>query len=273
MRYYSPAKVNLFLRVHGRRDDGYHELSSLFQTISIFDSIDVVISHDDRFFVNDPAVPNDTSNLVMKALSLFRAKTGIDQRFEITLEKFIPTKAGLGGGSSNAATTLWALNEQCGRPATADQLMQWGAEIGSDVPFFFSLGTALCTGRGEKVALLPPLMPVRSGWIVKPPYGLSTPAVYRTLDAAALPVRDPLETLSRIIMGELCYFNDLEYSAFQLSPELAVMKACLGTDHVMMTGSGSAFISIGDGVHLPTDDCWAAPFCFVNRSVGSWYCG
>lgn len=273
MRYYSPAKVNLFLRVLDRRPDGYHELSSLFQAISIFDTLDVELSDRDCFTVSNSLIPKDSSNLVLKAVSLFRKKTGISQPFAIALEKRIPTEAGLGGGSSNAATTLWALNALCDNPATTEELMEWGAEIGSDVAFFFSGGTALCTGRGENITSLSQEFPHRSGWVVKPPYGLSTPAVYRALDVQTLPQRDPLMALMQIVAGELCYFNDLEHAAFRLSPELEQLKNHLSIDceHVMMTGSGSAIFCIGDSVQIPDDECWSHPFSFVNRAPNSWY--
>lgn len=274
-RYYSPAKVNLFLHVKERRPDGYHELSSLFQTIDLFDTLDITCCENhDRLAVNDPSIPCDTTNLILKATALFRQKTKSSQYFNIILNKNIPMEAGLGGGSSNAATTLWAINVLCGSPATIEELMTWGAEIGSDVAFFLSEGTALCTGRGEKIHPVPALTPQRSGWIVKPSFGLSTPSVYKHLKLAKLPQNEPEKALKKIIEGELCYFNDLESPAFSLSPPLAALKEeliTLGYEKVMMTGSGSAIVCIGLQQPPEREGLWAQKICFVNRNADTWY--
>ncbi|KAF3339620.1 4-diphosphocytidyl-2-C-methyl-D-erythritol kinase [Carex littledalei] len=103
----------------------------------------------DRLSTNVPGVPLDERNLIIKALNLYRKKTGTDNFFWIHLDKKVPTGAGLGGGSSNAATALWAANQFSGCIASEDDLQEWSAEIGSDIPFFFSHGAAYCTGRGE----------------------------------------------------------------------------------------------------------------------------
>ena len=148
MKFLSPAKLNLFLRVLRKRSDGYHELASLFQAIDLVDALHVREVSEDRFSCSDPALLGP-SNLVLRALKLFREKTGLQFPVEMHLEKRIPMQSGLGGGSSNAATALFALNVLAGRVATEEQLCAWSQEIGSDVPFFFSLGTAYCTGRGK----------------------------------------------------------------------------------------------------------------------------
>lgn len=132
----SPAKVNLFLRIVGKRPDGYHELASLFQSISLYDLLHFTPSTQDVLTCTDPSLPIDKTNLIWKAVDLFRKKTNLHTFVKVHLEKNIPTQAGLGGGSSNAATTLWALNQLCGKPATDLQLSQWAGEIGSDVSFF-----------------------------------------------------------------------------------------------------------------------------------------
>ncbi len=158
----------------------------------------------------------------------------------IHIEKNIPVEAGLGGGSSNAATTLSALNELAGRPATHSQLLEMGALLGSDVPFFFSSGTAYCTGRGE--ILEPFTLPEPlSGWIAKPTYGLSTPLVYQHTRIEELPLRDPREALRT-----LSFFNDLEVPAFRLEPRLLTLRDVLrrSFEQVTMTGSGTAFVCL-----------------------------
>src|SRR5262249_13981075 len=103
----SPAKINLFLRILGKRPDGYHELASLFQAIDLADTIHFSLSDADHLTCTDPAIPVDRSNLIWKSVNLFRRKTGLNFHLKIHLEKKIPHQAGLGGGSSNAATTLW----------------------------------------------------------------------------------------------------------------------------------------------------------------------
>lgn len=269
----SPAKLNLFLRVLGKRPDGYHELASLFQTISLSDTLHFELSDCDQLTCTDPTLPTDGSNLALKAVDLFRRKTGLRFHVKIHLEKNIPTQAGLGGGSSNAATTLWALNQLCEKPATPEQLAEWSSEIGSDISFFFSLGTAYCTGRGEKIQSLP-LLPQTKLWIVKPQEGLSTPLVYQRLNLSLLQPRDPIKSLESFQTGAPCYFNDLEGPAFSAMPALAQLKQQLkavGFHTALMTGSGSSFFCIGNAkppVH-PGLTCY--PASFVNRTADRWY--
>src|ERR1700722_521789 len=178
----SPAKINLFLRILKKRSDGYHELASLFQAIDLADRIDVSISSTgpDELTCTDPLIPANSSNLAWKAASLFRHQINQHFYFKIHIQKNIPQQAGLGGGSSNAATTFWALNQLLNKPATEDQLAVWGSQIGSDVPFFLSQGTSYCTGRGEILRPMPPLFK-QSLAIIKPFYGMPTPAVYNKL--------------------------------------------------------------------------------------------
>lgn len=134
---HSPAKINLFLRILHKRADAYHELASLFQTVDLSDILHLSLSETDSLVCSDKTLAVDSSNLIIKAANLFRKKTGIDQGLSVHLEKKIPMEAGLGGGSSNAATTLYGFNELCGRPATEAELISWASEIGSDVSFFF----------------------------------------------------------------------------------------------------------------------------------------
>ncbi|KAI3704241.1 hypothetical protein L1987_74457 [Smallanthus sonchifolius] len=149
---FSPCKINVFLRITSKRPDGFHDLASLFHVISLGDKIKFSLSPSkstDRLSTNVPGIPLDERNLIIKALNLYRKKTGSDKFFWIHVDKRVPTGAGLGGGSSNAATALWAANQFSGCMATEKELQEWSGEIGSDVPFFFSNGAAYCTGRGE----------------------------------------------------------------------------------------------------------------------------
>lgn len=259
MRWSSPAKLNLTFQIVAKRSDGYHEISSLFQAIDLCDRLTFHRSQQDRLTCSDPTLPTDSTNLVSKALALFRSRYPFDFGVEIYLEKNIPQEAGLGGGSSNAATTLWALNELTGRPASLTELVQLGAVLGSDVSFFFSLGTAHCKGRGEilESASLPTLL---SGWIAKPHFGLSTPAVYKEIKIGESSLRTS-------------YFNDLEIPAFCLEPRLALLKVELkkmGFAHVSMTGSGTAFFCLGS-FPQPLEGVTFFPFRSLLREPENWY--
>ncbi|MCE5318663.1 MAG: 4-(cytidine 5'-diphospho)-2-C-methyl-D-erythritol kinase [Parachlamydia sp.] len=273
MKLRSPAKINLFLRILRRRPDGYHELASLFQAISLFDTLDFTLAERDQLTCSDPTLPTDSSNLVLKAANLFRRKTGLNFGLHVHLDKKIPHQAGLGGGSGNAATTLWALNQLHNYPANPETLVQWAGEIGSDVAFFLSSGTAYCTGRGEIVQSLQPLHP-QTIWIVKPSQGTSTPAVYGRLDATRLPQRDPELALNQFLAGSPCYFNDLEEAALLVTPKLAALKSHLmsqGYPDVMLSGSGSSFFCAGAAMRPVIPGCEIYAVEFANRTSDNWY--
>ena len=275
LKLLSPAKINLFLKVVSKRDDGYHNLASLFQAIDLCDNLTFQLTdqNQDHLICNDPFIPTDHRNLILKAANLFRQKTKLTFGIQVTLEKRIPHQAGLGGGSSNAATTLWALNKLCGEPATIQDLASWSAEIGSDITFFLSQGTAYCTGRGEIIEPLQPLQPTRV-WIIKPKQGLSTPEVFGRLDLKSLPYRDPIDQLNQFLKGNRTYFNDLELPAFSAMPALALLKEQLlevGFETVLMSGSGSALFCIGDvnPPILPNVNYYQANF--LNRAANHWF--
>lgn len=269
----SPAKVNLFLRVTERRTDGYHNLASLFQAIDLVDVLHIRLSDSNVITCNTTTVPLDRSNLIVKAVELFSARTGIQTYVNIHLDKRIPVQAGLGGGSSNAATTLWALNDLHGKPVSMPQLMAYALELGSDVPFFLSQGSAYCTGRGEVLEHLTPL-PKQKLWIVKPPEGLPTADVFRRVNVDALPKRDPKVSLKAWLGGKPMLFNDLEVAAFDIMPDLEALKENLrrsGFADVVMSGSGTAFACFGEGEppFLPGLELY--PASFLNRRADSWY--
>jgi len=243
----SPAKVNLFLRILGKRTDGYHALASLFHTIDLADTLTLTLSKEDTLTCTDASIgPN---NLVTTAVDLFRRKTGLNFNVSIHLEKKIPTQAGLGGGSSNAATTLIGINQLLNSPIPTQELQQWSAEIGSDVPFFFSSGTAYCTGRGEIIREVPRFEGKLE--IVKPPEGLSTPAVYKALNLSECSKKDPEELLEGFLNKKPVFLNDLERPAFKLMPSLEAIKQKHGA---IMSGSGTAFFYEGTIVP-PSNTC------------------
>ncbi|MBI2742534.1 MAG: 4-(cytidine 5'-diphospho)-2-C-methyl-D-erythritol kinase [Chlamydiales bacterium] len=247
---FSPAKINLFFRVLKKRPDGYHEIASLYQSISLGDRLEIELAHEDRLECDDETLPCDSTNLILRAADLFRRKTGKKVYAHFHLLKRTPIQAGLGGGSSNAATALWGLNQLSGKAVSNEELMLWSAELGSDVPFFFSTGTAYCEGRGEKILPLPPLPKRQKFWIAKPQGGLSTPLVYQETKPELLEERDPKTALRSFTEGSPLYFNDLEPAAFRLASPLSSFKNQLykaGFDQVVMTGSGTAFICFGEG--------------------------
>lgn len=210
-------------------------MASLFQSTSLRDTINFSIKRDvsgedakDTLWCDRPGVPTDSSNLVIKALCKFREMTGIQNYFNVELLKTIPHAAGLGGGSSNAATALWAANELAGRPCTNVELAAFGAEFGSDISFFLSQGTSYCTGRGEILEDVPQL-PLRSLYIVKPKEGLSTPLVFKNFRLDDCSQTDPRTLLSQMLddIDAAEFVNDLEDSSFKVLPRLRALKEML----------------------------------------------
>lgn len=174
----SPAKINLFLEPLSKRADGYHEIVTVMQTIDLCDEVTAELGGSGiGLECDDPAVPSGPENLARRAADAFAAETGVALGARIKLAKRIPASGGLGGGSSNAAIVLLGLNELAGRPFKQEDLARIAATVGSDVAFFIYGGTALCTGRGEKVE---PLVPAPEFWVVliMPPFGVSTAEAY-----------------------------------------------------------------------------------------------
>lgn len=267
MKLFSPAKINLFFRVLKKQESGFHEIASLMQAISLGDILRIEKGHLDQLTTSDPDLPCDERNLIHQALRLYREKTGYSEPIRIHVEKRIPMEGGLGGGSGNVATTLWALNQLSGIGIKEDRLRKWAGEISSDAPFFFSSGTAYTEGRGEVVTSLDPF-PSQIIWIAKPQgKGLSTPWVYEHCRPNFHNI-DPQEMLQNNL-----YLNDLEFPAFKLRPDLAKLKEDLlnlGFEKVGMTGSGTAFFCFGlinpklEGVHF-------FKTTFLSRQPHEWY--
>lgn len=275
LQLFSPAKLNLFLRILRKREDGFHELASLFQTISLGDTLTYKTSPHDMLSADGIYMPLDENNLILKAARLFRHKTKVPIFINVHANKKIPLEAGLGGGSSNAATTLWAMNILAGNPVSSNELIGWAGELGSDVAFFLSLGTAYCTGRGEILEPLEnlPLNPKIT--LVKPVFGASTPAVYKALKVGELPARDPSDYLQKFYKGDFAYFNDLEEAAFVVAPELKSVKQELqaaGFTDVVLAGSGSTFFCLGNSKSILENKYFVKDVVLVRRkSPNEWY--
>jgi 4-diphosphocytidyl-2-C-methyl-D-erythritol kinase len=254
----SPAKINRFLELVGIRPDGYHEIRTEMEAISLFDRLTLSKSDKTSLACSDSQLSTGQDNLVLKAHAVFEKRLQNPFSVSYHLEKKIPYQAGLGGGSGNAATALWGLNQLAGKPFNTQELMQMGEEIGSDIPFFFSCGRALCTGRGEIVQnLVPQLVPQQGETmtLVKPGFGLSTVDVYRAY---------------KKLGGD--GINHLERAAFFLSPELFDLKNALiqsGFSSVTLTGSGSALFCLGEG--CCPKKVWSAKVKPISRSLDGWY--
>lgn len=268
----SPAKINLFLRILGKRPDGYHELASLFQAVDLCDTLEFSLSDRDHLTCSDKTLPTDSSNLILKAAELYRRKTGLQSGLKVNLHKKIPIQGGLGGGSSNAATTLWAFNALNNNLVPLNDLTRWASEIGSDTSFFFSNGTAYCTGRGEQVLNQTPL-DNRHFWIVKLPQGISTPQVYKSLDLDQLAMRDPLIALESFSTSKPHYFNDLEEAAYKVMPSLKTVQSKLQDAGLkpILSGSGSSFFCIGEGAMPSLEGCESFRVRTLKRESSSWY--
>jgi 4-diphosphocytidyl-2-C-methyl-D-erythritol kinase len=255
---FSPAKINLFFRVIRKRPDGYHEIASRMQALDFGDMLTFVPASADSLTCTDPRVPTGDTNLINRALSLFRKETGKEIYFSTHVEKHVPMEAGLGGGSSNAATALYAANLFSNLHLTDEVLCKMAGKIGADPPFFFSTGTAFCTGFGEIVQNVE--TETGSVWLVKPEEALSTPAVF----ARAVPTGG----------GQELYVNDLEESACSIVPRLRVIKMALismGFDVVWMTGSGTTFVCIGDVQNPQFPGCTFFRANFLGRKKKKWY--
>lgn len=268
----SPAKVNLFFRIHHRRQDQYHQISSLYQAINLSDTISISLADEDHFHCNLDHLCDLQDNFIWQAVSLFRQKTDWNQSLSICLQKNIPLQAGLGGGSSNAATTLWALNQLSGYQFKENQLALWASELGSDMAFFFSEGTAYCQGKGEIIQNTTHL-PNTHFWLAVPQFGLSTSLVYQTCDASRLTHWESAQVLSDALQGKLILKNDLELAAFHLKPELQMIKHQLLEifTQVSMTGSGTAFICFGSLEAPELPEITFYPVHFLQRKLGYWY--
>lgn len=274
MQLFSPAKINLFLRILRKRGDGYHDLASFFQAIGLGDTLTFSFAKEDEVSTSHPELPVDARNIITKALHLFRRKTNIKKCFKITCDKRIPIGAGLGGGSSNGATALYGLNLLSGSPVREKELQEWSLELGSDVPFFFSSGSACCFGRGEQVESSAALKQAWPLWLIVPPWGMSTPAVYKKLDLSTCSQEMPRQIYKRLLKGEKVFINDLEKPAFTLEPKLAILQEKIiaqGFENLFLTGSGSGLIVCAKEAPKLSSDMRILPISFCNRAGNGWY--
>ena len=252
----APAKINLTLDVIGKREDGYHEVEMIMTMIDLADRISFEEIETDVIMLesNTGVVPNDERNLIYKAALLLKVKYDIKLGVKIYLDKKIPIAAGLAGGSSDAAATLRGLNRLWNLKLSEKELMTIGEEIGSDVPFCVSGGTALARGRGEKITKIKSLPP---GWVVvaKLPISVSTSEVYGALKWQEIEehpktneVLSAIENQDFYVITKLLH-NVLEDVTFKLYPPVKHLKEQMQQfggdgDGVLMSGSGPTVFAI-----------------------------
>jgi len=245
MQVLAPAKINLSLRILGRRDDGFHEIETLIAPISLADKID--IERQSRwidFSCDDPTVPSGDENLVVRAAKAFFDKTKISGGVGIKLHKNIPHGAGLGGGSSNAAATLRALNELFETKLSREELAKLGSALGSDVSFFLFESAAVCKGRGEIVSPTK-LKKKLSVLLLKPAFSVSSAWAYsRWQDSKEIP---GISYQPQNFDGQR-FVNELERSVFEKFVFLAELKTWLlkqaEVGAALMSGSGSTVFAV-----------------------------
>ncbi|MFO7560131.1 MAG: 4-(cytidine 5'-diphospho)-2-C-methyl-D-erythritol kinase [Desulfobacterales bacterium] len=244
VRALSPAKINLFLKVTGKRADGYHNLHTLMCGITLFDTLLFEFDQSNiRLCCSHPGVPEDNTNLAWKAADVFLRNMDSGCGMKITIEKKIPVGAGLGGGSSNAATVLKVLNRYFGLKFSDDQLRDMGLEIGADVPFFISGRPAVAEGVGEKLQIVDHLKPFHV-LLVNPGFSVSTATVYKNLNLGLTKcekktTKFSFEGISADIPEMLC--NDLETVTAKMFPDIERAKSQLiqlGAEGALMSGSG-----------------------------------
>ena len=249
----APAKINLFLEILGKRDDGYHEIKTVMQEIDLADNLQFEeIQEGVRLKCNDKNIPSDENNLVCKAANLILNECGIKKGVLISLEKNIPVGAGLGGGSSDAAATLKALNLLWKIGLNDAELMEFAAKLGSDIPFFIKGKTALCSGRGEKITPIE-VKSEMNYLVIFPHINISTATIYRNLKIdltkKIIDVSFFLNALKHPKVAGISklLFNRLEEVVFTTYPDLLDVKKAL--DHfdfcgLSVSGSGSAFFGL-----------------------------
>ena len=250
--YKSHAKINLGLQVLNKREDGYHNLQSYFVEIDLQDELGFSLSATFQLSVEGAEVPDDDSNLISKAYKIIRAKTEtVDTEYTIHLKKRIPIGGGLGGGSSNAAATLKALNQLWKLNLFPQELEKMGAELGADVPFFIKGGVQLIEGIGDMLTPidLAPLEGI-SFLLVVPPIHISTPWAYGALNKSLQPDKShpKFPPLSKPMKWEL-FDNDFERVIRKTYPEIGKIKENLqnaGALYAGLSGSGSTVFGVFD---------------------------
>lgn len=265
MRLQAFAKINLGLDVLGKREDGYHEVRMIMQTIRMYDQLDMRKSVEPGIHLttNKKYIPVDENNLVWRAVKLMMDTCGIMEGVSIHLHKVIPVAAGMAGGSSDAAATLVGMNRlfHCG--LSKEKLMELGVQIGADVPYCVLRGTALAEGIGEKLTVLPPMPDC---WILigKPGISVSTKYVYTTLDLNTDTVHPDIDGMKKALEDGNLYgitermgnvLQDVTIPAYPEVERIKEQMKALGAVNAMMSGSGPTVFGIFDNEEKAQKAC------------------
>lgn len=265
MRLQAFAKINLGLDVLGKREDGYHEVRMIMQTIRMYDQLDMRKSVEPGIHLttNKKYIPVDENNLVWRAAKLMMDTCGIIEGVSIHLHKVIPVAAGMAGGSSDAAATLVGMNRlfHCG--LSKEKLMELGVQIGADVPYCVLRGTALAQGIGEKLTVLPPMPDC---WILigKPGISVSTKYVYTTLDLNTDTVHPDIDGMKKALEDGNLYgitermgnvLQDVTIPAYPEVERIKEQMKALGAVNAMMSGSGPTVFGIFDNEEKAQEAC------------------
>ncbi len=270
------AKINYQLYVGARRDDGFHEIVTLMQTISLFDELTVTVRAGEGITLavtGNDCVPTDSRNLVWRAIELYMTQIGARGHVSVLLEKRIPMAGGLAGGSADAAAVLRALNRIYDHRLKTEELLELAARLGSDIPFCVIGGLALCTGRGEILTPLAPLSGKRHFVIINRGEGVSTAEAYAMLDSREHLAGRPADERACIA----CLENDLEsvggtmYNSFEpfvlplcpLAKEARQLLTDNGAVAAMMSGSGSTVYGIYADREAAIHACETLPFSAI----------
>jgi 4-diphosphocytidyl-2-C-methyl-D-erythritol kinase len=247
------AKINLFLRILGKREDGFHEISTCFQTISLYDTLTFETNEELVLTCSDPNIPTDERNLIIKAAQTIREKFQIKEGAKIHLEKRIPSPGGLGGGSADCAITLLGLLKLWNLKMSRSELVEIGRNLGSDVPFFFFGGTALGIGRGTEIEPVPDFTQ-QFMLLVTPPVDVPSAGAFAKLNAPRLTNFSPKSILKicrdeaeKVFSQQTTPINDFEKVIFEIEPEIKRVKETLlsgGAKSGLMTGSGASIFAI-----------------------------
>ena len=265
MKLRALAKINLGLDVTGKREDGYHEVRMVMQTIQMYDQLEIKESKEPgiRLTTNLPFLPCNDGNLVYKAAKLLMDEFDIRQGVDMNLTKFIPVAAGMAGGSSDAAAALIGINRMFQLGLTKRQLMERGVQIGADVPYCVLRGTALAEGIGEKLTVLPPMPDC---WILigKPGISVSTKYVYTTLDLNTDTVHPDIDGMKKALEDGNLYgitermgnvLQDVTIPAYPEVERIKEQMKALGAVNAMMSGSGPTVFGIFDNEEKAQKAC------------------
>lgn len=249
------AKINLSLRILGKRTDGYHEIRTIIQTVSLHDELrfEQVDAPEVMLSCSDVAVPSDESNLIVRAAHALRERFGVRRGVQVHLQKNIPVQAGLGGASSNAAVSLLAFTRLWGVDATPAEVEEIAAKLGADVPFFLVGGTALATGTGTTITTLKDVEP-KHVIVVKPHASVATAEAYGAFSSTRLTANNAKSILSGSPAEsnfrdseQWILENDFESVIFDIEPEIRRVKEALlaaGASDALLAGSGSSVFGI-----------------------------